>query len=223
MMLAHPFINEHIMLDDEQKVNMLVVENQNLFTELIVDISNQINKYKGNFVLSNEHKPIEIYKNIEVLTQFIPFEINRRTLLNKLLQKADTVAQNEEFFLITKKLYSDIGEYAALIAEDIDFDIDFLYEYDISSILKAINFKFKEDYSSIAEMIIDYMLLVREFISDKCFVLVNFRCYISDNDIDNFYKTVLFNKLKVLIISANDHPSSAYEKKIIIDTNLCEF
>ena len=58
MMLAHPFINEHIMLDDEQKVNMLVVENQNLFTELIVDISNQINKYKGNFVLSNEHKPI---------------------------------------------------------------------------------------------------------------------------------------------------------------------
>ena len=223
MKLTHPLINVHIILDDEEKVSILVVENQHFFTELLIDLHNQINKISGKFVLSEDNKPIDIYKNVEVLSEFISFEINKRTLLNKLLQKADLIAQNEENYMITRQLYSEISQYAALIANNTSFDIDYLYEYEVSSILKAINFRFKEDYSSISEKVIDYMLLVREFVSDKCFVLVNFRSYISDEEINEFYKTILLNKLKVIIISGYNHQNSPYEKKTIIDKGLCEF
>ena len=135
----------------------------------------------------------------------------------------DTIAQGEDFLIKTKELYLFISEYAKILSEEIDHDIDFIYEYDISNILKTIDFKFKEDYESLAEKIIDYMLLVREFDSEKCFILLNLRNYISDEEIDDFYKTVLYNKLKVLIISANDYEHSDYESKIVIDSDLCEF
>ena len=223
MKLVHYLMDEIIMLDNEDKVNMIVIENQKFFTEVLTDLSNQVNKIKGDFVLSYNNTPIDIYKYLEILTEFIPFDINKKSLVNKLLKRADIIAQNEDFILKTKELYLYISEYAQSMADYINYDIDFLYEYDVSSILKAVDFKFKYDYMSIAEKIIEYMLLVREFENDKCFILVNLRNYINNNEINDFYKTVLYNKLKVLIISANDYPCSEYEKKIIIDKDLCEF
>lgn len=223
MKLIHALIDNIIKLGDEEKVNLLVVENQKLFTVLLTDLFNQINKLEGRFILSYDNAPIEIFKNMELVTEFIPFEINKKSLLNKLYKRVNSIAENEDFILKTRELHSYIREYAQSLAEDINHDIDFSYECDISYILRAVNFRFKEDYSSIAEKIIDYMILVREFDGDKCFVLVNLRNYISDSEIDEFYKTVLYHKLKVLIISASDYPSSAYEKKLIIDKDLCEF
>jgi CRISPR-associated protein Csn2 len=223
MKLVHSLLNEIFILNDEEKVNILVVENQNLFTELLVDLNNQINKQEGGFILSKDNTPIEIFNNMILLTEFIAFEINKRTLVNKLYKRSDIISQNEDFYLKTKELYSYISEYAFNLSDYIGFDIDFLNEFSVSSILKAIDFKFREDYLTISEKIIEYMLLVRELEGDMCFVLVNLRNYISDNEIDDFYKTVLYNKLKVLIISANDYPCSVYEKKTIIDKDLCEF
>ena len=197
MKLAHYLINEVIQTDNEKSVNILVIENQNFFTEVLTDLSNQVCSVKGKFVLSKDNTPIEISKNLELITQFIPFELNKRTLVNKLLKKADIIAQNEDFILRTKELYSYLNRYIQLLVDDIDHDIDFLYEYEISCILKAIDFKFKENYVSISEKIIDYMLLIREFENDKCFILVNIRNYIEDNVIDDFYKTILYNFLNI--------------------------
>lgn len=222
MMLIHYLINKAIILDNENKVNVLVIENQNFFTEVLTDLSNQIFKMKGKFVLSINNVPVEIYKNMELITEFIPFDINKKSLVNRLLKRADMIAQNEEFILRTKELYTYINAYALALAEEINYDIDFLHAFDVSAILKAIEFRFSNDYITIAQKIFEYMLRAREFEGDKCFVLVNIRNYINDDEIDDFYKTILYNKLKVLVVSANDYPYSQFEEKIIIDKDLCE-
>ena len=222
MKLVLYLIDEIVNLSNEEKVNIIVIENQNYFTDILTDFSNQVNKLRGKCVLSYDNSPIDMYKNLEIITEFIPFDINKKPLVNKLLKIADFISQNEDFVLKTKSLYSYVSEYALSIAERIDYNIDFLYEFDVSAILKAINFKFMDEGMSISEKVIEYMLLVREFENDKCFVLVNFRNYLNNEEIDEFYKTVLYNKLRVLIISASDYPKSEYEKKIIVDTDLCQ-
>jgi CRISPR-associated protein Csn2 len=221
MKLAHHLLSSPLKITEE-KVNILVIENQKFFLELLTDLNNQVNKIKGNVVLSFDNTPIEISKNLEMITEFIPFELNKRNILSKLLKRADAISQSESFFMRTKELYSQISEFAQLLADEIEFDIDYLLEYEVSCILKAINFKLRDDYASISEKIIDYMLLVREFENDKCFVLVNFRNYVSNSEIIEFYKTVLYHKLKVLIVSASDYPLSSYETKTIIDMDLCQ-
>lgn len=223
MKLAHHFINKPINLSNEELVNFLVIENQNFFLEAAIDLNSQLNKQEGIFVLSCENQPVEIYNKLEVITDFINLDINKRLLVNKLLRKANEVANEENLMLKTVELKAHISRFAFDIAEEINHDIDFLSDFDVSCILKAINFKFRDDEMDIPERLINYMLLVRELECDKCFVLINFRDYISDGEIDNFYKTVLYNKLKVLVISAHEHPKSKYEKRVVIDKDLCEF
>lgn len=222
MKLVHDSINKIMVLDDERKVSVLVIENQNFFTKALIDFNNQIGKNKGDFILSCNDAPVDIYKNMEMIVDILSFEINKRSLLNRLYKKADMIAQNEDFAIITKEFLSSINTYAQTLADEIDYEIDFLYEYDISNILKAIGFKFSDEFKKVGERIIEYMLLVREFEGDKCFILINIRNYINDEEINDFYKTILYNKLKVLVISANDYPYSEYEDKIIIDKDLCE-
>lgn len=93
MKLVHPLISEIINLSNESKVNILVIENQKLFTSILTELYGQINNCKGEFVFSIDNSPKEISKNIEIITQFIPFEINKKTLIGKLLKKMDTIAQ----------------------------------------------------------------------------------------------------------------------------------
>lgn len=223
MKLGHHLINEILKLNDEERVNLLVIENQNFFLEVIIDLSNQLNKLDGEFILSCDDQPVEIYNNLEIIIDFINLDINKKTLLSKLLKRSNEIANQENFTLKTVELKAQINKFAFDLAGEINYDIDFLCEYDVSCILKAIKFKFLDEDMGISEKLINYMLLVREFESDKCFVLINLRDYINDYEINDFYKTVLYNKLKVLIISANDHTSSKFEKKVVIDKDLCEF
>ena len=73
-----------------------------------------------------------------------------------------------------------------------------------------------------AEKLIDYMLTVNSLENEKCYILVNLRCYLNDKEVEEFYKTALYNKLKILIISGNDNKALLIEKKTIIDKDLCQ-
>lgn len=223
MKLVHELINEVINLDNEEKVNTLIIENQSFFTKILIDFYNQLNNETGEFVLSRDNIPIDIARNLEIIIDFIDFKINKKDLLNKLMKYIDFIATDDNMLMKTNEMKTLINNFAFEISENIEFDVDFTLDYDISYILKAINFKFKEDYTNLSEKLIEYMLLIRKFDNDKCFVLVNIRNYIKDSEIDEFYKTILYNKLKVLVISAKEYPTSDYELKIIIDKDLCEF
>ena len=69
MKLVHPLISEIINLSNESKVNILVIENQKLFTSILTELYGQINNCKGRFVFSIDNSPKEISKNIEIITQ----------------------------------------------------------------------------------------------------------------------------------------------------------
>lgn len=78
MKIVHPLISEIINLSNESKVNILVIENQKLFTRILTELYGQINNCKGEFVFSIDNSPKEISKNIEIITQFIPLKLIKR-------------------------------------------------------------------------------------------------------------------------------------------------
>jgi len=222
MKIMHPLFSEPINIDNEIKINNLVIENQKVFTNMLVDISNQINQYSGEFVLSIDHAPIDIHKNCELITTFVPFDINRKNLVNKLLQKIQSIAIAEDFVMQTHTIKATNLKYIYDILEKLDYSIDISDDFDISYILKGADMKFSNDYDSLAEKLIDYMITANSLENEKCYILVNLRCYLNDNEVEEFYKTALYNKLKILIISGNDNKVLLNEKKTIIDKDLCQ-
>lgn len=59
-------------------INTITIENQKLFSEICKDIYYQIEGNDGRTIVSIDNAPIDIEKNVELITQFIPFELNKK-------------------------------------------------------------------------------------------------------------------------------------------------
>lgn len=221
MRLIFPLLREQLDLAREDKVNVLVIENQAYFIHFLTELYRGLKKYDCEIVLSSDGCPIDISKKLELLNVFVPFDTNTRTLITRLYKEAERLATGEDMFEITQQVIQNNLRYVGDIAQRLPFPLDYSPDFDIMELLKASNLRFDSHYDSLAEHVIDYMEIVNSLETEKCFVLLNFRNYVDDESIDDFYKTVLYKKLKVLIVSANDYAPSEYEKKTIIDKDLC--
>ncbi|MBO7128106.1 type II-A CRISPR-associated protein Csn2 [bacterium] len=220
MKFVCPDIN-HVFDTEIGKVNSLIIENQKLFFEVITDISSQIEGFDGKSVLSEENKILTFSKNADLLTQFIPFDLNRKTLVNKAVSALEQVAVSGEYFQKTAEILSQLEAYLFEISANFSCDISFS-KISAASIIKASGFEFKNDYDTLCEKIIDYFELVTEFDRKKLFFTVNLRSYVNDKEIELFIETVLQHGYNLLMIESGEHPLLTSEQRYIIDSALCE-
>ena len=220
MKFVYPEIN-HAFDTNIDKVNSLVIENQQLFSEIIADIRNQIDGFDGKGVLSENDKIITFQKNAELLVQFIPFDLNQKTLVSKASSALEQIAVSGEYFQETAEILSKIEAYLLEISSNLSCDCNFS-KISAGSMIKASGFEFKEDYDNLCEKIIDYFELVTEFDRKKLFFTINLRSYVSDKEMELFIETVIQHGYNLLMIESGEHPLLKSEQRYIIDSALCE-
>lgn len=206
---------------DGNLVNTLVIENQGLFCRIIEDIQNQINGFDGKSVLSIDNKIIPINKNLEVLSQFIPFEINRKNLISKICSAIEAKSAEEEFCYKASELMTQIESFMMEISFDFACNLSF-EKLNFASLVKASGLEIADDYDSLGEKIIDLMELITEFDREKFYVIINLRSYLSDEETAQFMDTVIRHRFSVLMIESNEHLLLPCESRFIIDKDLCE-
>ncbi len=218
--LVHPEISQQIEFE-ENRINTVVIENRDFFRRILTDLAKQINGEDGEFILSSDYAPIEISTHVELITQVIPFEINRKSLLTKIYAFAEHEAVNESNFTATQELLSHIERHihALLFSCSYDFEIEKL---NIGTIVKSIGIVLSENYDNELEKLLDYMQLVREFDREKIFIYVNLRSYFSDIDMEIFAKEAVSRKFQILLIENMENKRLSFEKRLIIDKDLCE-
>lgn len=220
MKFVYPEIN-HTFDTNIDKVNSLVIENQQLFSEIIADIQNQIDGFEGKSILSDKNDFIPFQKNAEILVQFIPFDLNQKTLVSKASSALEQIAVSGEYFQETAEILSKIEAYLLEISSNLSCDCNFS-KISAGSIIKASGFEFKEDYDNLCEKIIDYFELVTEFDRKKLFFTINLRSYVSDKEMELFIETVIQHGYNLLMIESGEHPLLKSEQRYIIDSALCE-
>lgn len=206
-------------------VNTLVIENQTLFYKLIRDISISIGGGTSPAVLSKNNTPIDMSKYSEIISNFICFDLNKKSLLTKITTALEKTALSAENYSDTQKILNDIENAVSDWAFDYPCNITFS-KLTVSSLLKSLGITIADDYEGIngnAEKIIDYMELVREFDCNKLFITLNMRAYFNDRIIENFMETILAHQYKVLMLESKDHKLLKQEKRRTIDEDLCEF
>lgn len=202
-------------------VNTLVIENQGLFCRIIEDLQNQINGIDGKSVLSVDDKILPINKNMEIFSQFIPFDINRKNLVTKICSAIENKAVSEELYYETSEIINGIEKYLIKLSFEIDCNLNF-EKLGIASLVKASGLEIADDYDSLGEKIVDLMELIEKFDRKKLFVIINLRSYLSDEETARFIDTVLRHRLSVFMIESNDRPLLPRESRFIVDENLCE-
>lgn len=204
---------------------VVVIENQKEFRTFLCELDAAIYGSQTKCVLSKNNTPIDISKNLEIVTDFINFDINKKPLLNKMISALENEALKGESYLKTQEFILAVEKHISEWSFDFPCDV-VSTKLSVSNILKAVGIEVKNDYSGhIGELekVLDYMSLVREFDRDKLFVFVNMRSFFDDEDIKSFTETVVSHNFKILMIESKSYPVLKNEKRLTIDVDLCEF
>lgn len=211
-------LTEPIVLSDEY-VFELVIENQGLFYKLCTSFYEQNNKNSGFIVLSDEDGILDISKCVDLMMKYIPFEVNRKELLQKLSKKLSDIAK-EKMLLETDSIMSEISKYLyeLVYKSDLNLTID---DIDILSLIKISNVRFDTQSEELVQIIYEYCKIVLELEKDKLFVFVNLRSFLNDEQFFSLSKTLVDHKVKALCLDTVDRKISGFERKMVIDSDLC--
>ncbi len=121
---------------------LTVTEKQNVLS----DIYAQCNGETGRAVLSSNDKSIDINNGIDLLTDFVAFDGNRKGLLTKILHAMEKTANDEVYFQRTHKLMAELECYMNDLA--MEQEVDLAYEkLSLNNLLKAVGVKVIIDYN----------------------------------------------------------------------------
>lgn len=221
MKLVCPFF-EDVLNFDEGGFNSLIIENQHIFRNLLQDISHQINGEEGKCILSEKEKPVEMSKYCELISDFVAFDINKKSLVNGIISALGSTAVNESYYMRTNELTAEIERYINDISFDLPCNIE-CNKLTIQSLIKAMGITICDDYDNDAERIIDYMELVREFDRDRLFITVNMRSYFADDTMQLFCDTAVSHRFRLLMIDNMQYKRLNGEKRLTIDADMCVF
>ncbi len=213
---------EHVLLFEDGYVNELVVENKKMFLNMVRDISMQSDGENGRFILSRSNEKLEISKYVEAIVQLVPFDINKKSLLNKLYAAIEKVGLRAENYMKTNELLAKTENYITYLASELSIDIK-SQKLALSSIIKALGFEIDADDETDIEKVFSYMELVRELECDKLFVTVNMRTYFSDDEMERFVQSACLHGFKVLLLESTSYPLLKNTKRYTVDADLCEF
>lgn len=220
MKLVCPYFNTQIDVN-EGELFSLVIENQVLFRTIIEDLHRQAEGDAGGFVLSKDSVPISFCKYVDIIEDFAPFDINRKSLLTKIATEMERNALDGEHYLQTVQLLANVEKYMSEISFDFPFDVE-CSKLGISSLIKAATVRVVLDYQNPVEAIIAYMTAILDFDKTKLFITVNMRSYFNDEEIKIFFEEIRRRQIQVLMIDGYDHNTISGVKSLIIDSDLCE-
>lgn len=211
---------DHVFDFDNEYCVTLVIENQNLFTNTIRDIAEQMQGLDGKAVLSKDNKLVSMNKYAELISQLIPFDINQKSLISKVNTQLQQLAVNEDNYLKTGEVLAEWERYLLNLSMELTGNFEFS-KITMESMIKAAGIEFEDDYDNLGEKLLDYMELVRSYDRDKLFIFVNLRTYLNDEDTERFIEDVRVRNLQVLLLEGAQRNLLKFEKRYIIDYDLC--
>ena len=199
----------------------VVIEHPALFYRFVEDLHRQANGESGTALLSSDNETVSIAGNLDLLTDFFSFEINRKTLLSKIISKLEKQALAPEFYDRSHHL---LGEIEKLIY-DLAFQNDLELEpgkLSITSLLKSSGLSLKEEYPTLAEKLLVYIDLMSSNNLASLFVLVNIRSVLDQTTMELFTDSCCRKQYNILLIDNKTYHRLSREERIIVDEDLCE-
>ncbi|WP_300275948.1 type II-A CRISPR-associated protein Csn2 [Peptacetobacter sp.] len=224
MKLVHPEFN-YRMEFKENKINLVVIEDKKLFRNYIKEIYNQSIDYddNGRFVLSDNEKEIKLSKKLDVILDYYTLNINNKKILLKVYNKLREISIEEDMYIKTNKLNSEIIRYIDDIIDISDFPLEFSIDINIIDILKISNVRFVEDYENDLEKICHYIDLVKEVTGKNIFAFINFREFFELDEIRELYKFASYKKIYLIMFENHINDiCREYEEVFILDKDICE-
>ena len=207
-------------IDFENKsIFSLIIENKKLYRKIIEDLINNTSIDDGNIILSKNNKLIVPEKEIFVFSDYFNFDVNK-FVLNKYYKELKNLSEND-FFDETLEIKEVLRDYVTKLVEN-EYSIKLEEDLDISQILKAFGVKFQRNEDLLLNLF-EWIKILNELLGYEIFFFINLENFLSNDELVEFSKFILYNKYKVVFLeNFNRNKLFDDDNLIIIDNDLCE-
>ena len=204
---------------EEKNIVSLIVENKRIYRKIVEDLVNNLNIEDGNIILSRKNKLIMPEKEFFVFSDYFNFDINK-FVLNKYYKELKNLSENE-FLNETLKIKEILKDYINKIAEN-NYSLKFEDDLDVSQILKAFSIKFERSEDLLLNLF-EWLKILNEVLGYEIFFFINLENFLSEDELLEFSKFILYNKYKVVFLE-NFCRNKLFDDDslIVIDNDLCE-
>lgn len=172
-------------------------------------------------MLSEDNSPLNLSKVTEMITCFIPFELNSKRLLTRLYSKLESICESE-LYEKTIRLRAEITEYLSSATEMLNCDTEFDNEADLKALFKCFDMKFSSS-ERLSDQVVDYLLNVYELDGKRLFVTVGLLEFMGRDEADLFFRTVIGHKLTLLMFEGRTPQHNPFINRMTIDEDYCVF
>ena len=206
----------------ENKVNILIIENQNAFSKFIISLVKACEGEENSIVLSKHFEEVKLGKVADVVTDIVSLDSNNKKILTKMYNKLNEIAFQESNYTMTLDIISKINKYLFALTQDLPCSISFDDNIELAMLFKSVSLRIYNESKNILEKLCDYIEIMNEFCQTELFVFVNLKSFLSSKELEEFYKFIKYKKVKILIIENILREKLENEIVKIIDNDLCD-
>ena len=167
MTLMIPLLEQSIVFS-ENRVQLLIIENQPALRRLLEMLHGQIEGQAGELVLSEHYEPQELSQLAALIMDPFRLDTGTKKFAGKLQQAVAEATQTHEKAL--SSLYGQLYELASQIAVELDFSAAFDPIEDPAALVRLLGFRLDEEALPFSERILEWMVLQRRFFGKQLFV-----------------------------------------------------
>lgn len=205
---------------DENYVNVLVLENPRVYTDVINKLLLQVGGEEQGWQFSGEDKELSMGKLISVVHSPFLIELNSKKNLSYLYKELRMVSDEYCGYRIGT-VNASIVDYLDVLSKKIAYPVDFNIDLDVSDLFKIYNVHFDFQDDDLLERVLNYIQLEKTLCSTKLIVFINFKSFFDVDQIQEIYKTAFYNKISILLIEPDKKDCIDAERYCIIDRDKC--
>ena len=205
---------------EENKITTIVIENPLVMSEVIRDISRQVNGEDGEWILSEQDKIFSIEKSSQFIDNPLMVNSNEKRILTRLYKELSEQANTlmcEEYTQINSYIVSFLERLMYTVPYHLDMEIDM----DLTGILKLYGVKMESEGVSVLEVLIDYLRALSSICNIHVIWILNLKQFLTVEEVQQLYEFCFYEKMYLINLEGQKNYNLEQEKCVIIDKNLC--
>lgn len=208
-------------LIDENTVNVLVIENKQLFRNVINDLALAVAGNDSRWVLSEAGKVLSLNKAVSFIPNPLQIDLNEKKLLEGLYSELSNIMVEDTHFVETANIISMLNAYVDRALNEIEYPFLGAADMTVQSLFKLANVRFESYSNDDLDRLANYVQLCSRFKKSRLAVFINLKTYFSDEELELLYKDMQYKKLPVLLLENRESKLLENESLTIIDNDIC--
>ncbi len=204
----------------ENKINMLVLENQEVYADFMSKLILSLDKGDGSFVLYDNEKKLNLSKNVEVIFSPLLIDLNNKRILTYLYDEMKELS-DECAYETKEQINVEIVSYLDELSQKMPYPVKFRLDLDERQLFKQYDVRIEYEEGCLLEKIMNYIQIQSSLCGIKLLIFTNAKAYFTKEQLQDIYQCAFYNKVHIIIVENFKSYVLQDEKYYIVDSDKC--